>query len=176
MNQIGSQRYSVKNFNFELKKISQNGVFSGYASVFNVVDSQGDVVIPGAFRGCEHSKVKLLWQHNASEPIGKVLNITEDAKGLFVTAKLLLEINRAKDAYHLLKADAIQGLSIGYTIVKYTPSKSGKFRILKNINLWEISLVTFPSNSGATVTSVKSANTAMRVKRDIDRIIEYLHA
>ena len=100
--------------------------------------------------------MKLLWQHNQSEPIGNIINITEDARGLYIVAQLLLDIQKAKDAYVMLKSGAIDSLSIGYTPIDYEIDYQTNIRTIKKVNLWEISLVTFPANENAKIISVKN--------------------
>ena len=147
-------------FALELKSIDQQGRFAGYASVFNVVDSQRDIVLPGAFmqtvRG-RAGEIKLLWQHQQDEPIGVFDRLFEDARGLYVEGRLLLGVQRAMEAHSLLKAGAISGLSIGYSPVRYAIDAKTGVRRLSQVELWEVSLVTFPANEAANVTVVKQA-------------------
>ncbi len=138
------------------------GTFEGYGAVFGNKDSYGDIIVKGAFNnhlvGNPASSVKLLWQHDSRMPIGVYEQIKEDDNGLFVKGKLLVnEIEKAKEAYALLKAGAISGLSIGYTI-NSNGSEMGKDgnHYLKELSLWEISVVTFPANNQANVSSVKA--------------------
>ena len=146
-------------FPLSLKNLADDGLFAGYASVFDVIDSHKDVIIRGAFartlteRGTD---IKLLWQHRTDEPIGVITKIREDSKGLYVEGKLLLEVKRAEEAHALLKTGAIEGLSIGYTVREFDIDEQTGVRILKDIDLWEVSLVTFPANPSAQVTHVKN--------------------
>ncbi len=138
----------------EIKSLQDDGIFEGYASVFNVIDDVEDIILPGAFKELDLKKIKVLWQHNYELPIGKVLNIYEDQKGLYVKVQLVLAVQQAQDAYNLLKSGAINGLSIGYVpLIKKT--EDGVRKIFK-IDLWEVSLVTFPANNFARVVSSKS--------------------
>jgi HK97 family phage prohead protease len=144
-----------------VKSMNESGEISGYASVFGVTDGHGDVVVKGAFKNaiadfCTGKKPKLLWQHDVRSPIGLIEEIFEDDYGLFVKGRLLLEIPRAKEVYFLLKNQAIDGFSIGYKI-KNNYFKDGK-QYLTNIELPEISIVTFPACEEAVVNDVKSAN------------------
>lgn len=153
----------------ELKFLSAAGEIEGYASLFGgAPDVYGDLVERGAFREtlAEHAsggrKVKLLWQHDASQPIGVWDELIEDEKGLRVKGRLLTEISpKAQEVHGLLKAGAIDGLSIGYDPIETAPV-AGKptLRALRKVDLWEVSLVTFPANGGATVTGVKSFDCA----------------
>jgi len=147
-------------FNLNLKSIDNQGRFAGYASVFNIVDNQRDIILRGAFSQTVKgriSDIKLLWQHQQEEPIGVFEMIFEDARGLYVEGRLLLNVQRAKEAHTLLKAGAISGLSIGYSPVRYTINAKNSIRSLSEVELWEISLVTFPANAAANVTVVKQA-------------------
>jgi HK97 family phage prohead protease len=146
-------------FQFDIKALAEDGTFTGYASVFGVVDSQKDLIQHGAFsRTLRQRKgdVKLLWQHKIDEPIGVFLSLREDAHGLFVEGKLLLDVQRAEEAYALLKSGAINGMSIGYSVVKADYNNETGVRLILDVDLFEISLVTFPANENATITSVKS--------------------
>lgn len=155
------------NFNakLELKFLAETGVFEGYASVFNVVDQVHDKIAPGAFREslAAHNKSgrlpPLLWQHNTQEPIGAWREMREDSHGLFVKGELFVnDIAQSREAYKLLKENVVTGLSIGYhTQESYREQKSG-VRVLTKLGLLEVSLVTFPANEMARVSSVKSTN------------------
>lgn len=150
-----------------LKSLDEEGVFAGYASVFNVVDSQRDMILPGAFAGTlggRKGEVKLLWQHDMREPIGVIEELREDGNGLYVKGRLLLEIGRAREAYALLKRGVISGLSIGYSPVKYRLDAGSGVRLLAAVELWEISLVTFPANEAARVTVVKQAGSREMIR------------
>lgn len=144
----------------EIKTLDGEGVFAGYASVFGVVDSQQDIILPGAFRATltgRTSDIKLLWQHDMREPIGIVEELLEDANGLYVKGRLLLEVTRAREAYTLLKQGVVSGLSIGYSPTRWKRDEKSGIRRLEALDLWEISLVTFPANEAARVTVVKHA-------------------
>ena len=146
--------------NFEIKSLSEDGVFAGYASVFGIIDSQSDIVEAGAFAEATARQgvgVKLLWQHDVQQPIGTIRRLSEDPFGLYIEAQLLLNVTRGAEAHALLKAGAVQGLSIGFTPVKYRIDPSTGIRHLKAVRLWEVSLVTFPANEVARVTVVKAA-------------------
>jgi HK97 family phage prohead protease len=141
-----------------IKSLDHQGRFAGYASVFDQVDNQRDRVVSGAFARTLQGRIpsiKLLWQHQQSEPIGIFERIFEDELGLYVEGRLLLSVQRAKEAYELLKEGAVSGLSIGYSPVRYHIDPDSGIRTLMEVDLWEISLVTFPANSAAQVTVVK---------------------
>ena len=142
------------------KNIKNCGTFSGYASVFNVVDKQKDIILPGAFSSIikESHREKLLWQHNSTEPIGNIINMAEDHIGLHITANLLLDLQKGKEAYLMIKNGIINALSIGYQAIDYNTDFKTGIRTLKKISLWEVSLVTFPANTQSKVIHVKNAN------------------
>ena len=122
-------------------------VFSGYASLFGVADLSGDVVAPGAFRVSLQRRgaagVRMLWQHDPAEPIGRWLSIEEDGKGLRVVGELNREVARARELSALIREGALDGLSIGFRADRATRGARGGRRLV-SVDLWEISLVTFP--------------------------------
>lgn len=146
-----------KNFKLKLKEISEQGIFEGYASVFGNVDLVGDVVEKGAFKKTisENPQLPILWQHHIDKPIGITKSIDEDGHGLKVIGELNLETNQGREAYALLKQGAIKGLSIGYQVIKDTVKEG--VRYLKELKLFEYSLVTIPANMEAAVVGVKKA-------------------
>ena len=121
----------------------------GYASVFEKCDQGGDLVARGAYSRSlqglaeQGRRVKMLWQHEPGEPIGIWDEVHEDDHGLFVRGRLLTDVTRAREAAALIEAGAIDGLSIGYRTRKSTRDRNGK-RVLTELELWEVSLVTFP--------------------------------
>ena len=147
---------------FEIKAVSDDGLFTGYASVFEELDSYRDVVKPGAFQKSladwaeKNRKVPILWQHNGSAPIGVYTEIREDSVGLYVEGRLNLDVQQGREAYALLKQGALSGISIGYSVVRdETDSKSGVRRLFE-VRLYEASLVTFPAADSARVQNVKA--------------------
>ncbi|WP_120502485.1 HK97 family phage prohead protease [Roseovarius sp. EL26] len=128
----------------------------GYASLFGDRDRGGDVVQPGAYAGslarlsAEGRQVKMLWQHDPAQPIGVWDEVREDAKGLYVKGRLLDSVEKAREAAALIAAKAIDGLSIGYRTVKAMKNDKGA-RLLQELELWEVSLVTFPMLPSARV-------------------------
>lgn len=133
--------------------------FAGYASVFNEPDRGGDVVRPGAFAGAVASgarNIPLLWQHDAKRPIGRVEKIEEDARGLRVIGQLSTTA-AGRDAAALLKDGAIDGLSFGYRVRKAARAAARGGRILSDLDLIEVSLVTFPMQPLARVHAVEAA-------------------
>jgi HK97 family phage prohead protease len=154
--------------------LNEEGKFSGYASVFNVPDRQNDIVLPGAFKRTlieRGGEVKLLWQHSFEEPIGVIENLYEDNTGLFMEARLLLDVSRGKEAYSLLKAGAVEGLSIGYTVTQYDYAPKTGHRLIKDVDLWEVSLVTFPANAQAKVAKVKKLDVLPKTIREFERFL-----
>jgi len=146
-----------------LKSVSDSGEFDGYGSVFGVKDSYADIVMPGAFQKSlaawqEKGRLPaLLWQHNMAEPIGLYSEMREDATGLYVKGRLLIEDDPlAKRAHAHMKAGSLSGLSIGYLLNDYEYDKDKSAFLLKEIDLWEVSLVTFPANDEARIADVKS--------------------
>ena len=131
---------------------------SGYASLFGARDQGGDVVDKGAYAASlarlalAGGRVKMLWQHDASEPIGVWDEVHEDARGLFVKGRILTDVARGREAAALIGAGAIDGLSIGYRTVRATKDTGG-LRHLNELDLWEVSLVTFPMLPQARVAA-----------------------
>lgn len=148
-----------KNVKLEIKNVSNEGEFTGYASTFGNEDLGGDIIMPGAFAKTikENKNVPVLWGHNSREVIGVNKDFSEDVKGLKVNGKLTLGVQRAKEARDLMMDKAVSGLSIGYDaiIVDWSREKEG-IRILREIKVWEYSLTPFPMNPEAQVTNVKS--------------------
>lgn len=147
-----------KSLTLELKADAA-GVVSGYGSVFGGVDEYGDTVMPGAFvKSLTKRKPKMLWQHDMDEPIGVWDDVREDAKGLFVQGRLAMKTEGGMEAYELLSMGAIDGLSIGFRTIADEVVQGGT-RLLKEVDLWEVSFVTIPADQAAVVQSVKSAMT-----------------
>lgn len=144
-----------------LNGISGGGRFSGYASLFGEVDLGRDAIEPGAFsrslarRGA--AGVRMLYQHDPSEPLGSWKTLREDARGLYVEGQLTEGVERAREVHQLMKNGALDGLSIGFETVRAkTDAKTGVRRILE-ADLWEISIVTFPMLPAARISNVKNA-------------------
>ena len=147
----------------DIKATGEDGMFSGYGSVFGNKDHGGDIVVAGAFakslaahrqRG---SSVKMFWQHDPHQPIGKWLDISEDGKGLYVEGKLNMGVQRAREAYALLKDGGVDGLSIGYGVVESEPDEKRGALLLKQVTLYEVSVVSMAMNERARVDAVKEA-------------------
>ena len=144
------------------------GMFEGYASVFNNADLGNDVILSGAFtkslKKTGAKGVKLLYQHKADMPIGVFESIEEDKRGLKVRGKLALQTQMGHEAYELMKMGALDGLSIGFRVSPKGQSydAKGKRRMIKEVELMEISLVTFPMNPKAKIRSVKGDEFTIR--------------
>jgi HK97 family phage prohead protease len=165
----------TRDFNLKLNDVGGDGIIEGYASVFDVVDSYKDVIAPGAFKRtlaawkASGRKLPVLWQHDEYNPIGVTLDAMEDETGLAVRAQLITEVQQARDAHALAKAGALGGMSIGFSI----PNKASdgnaatvwdeerQVQIIREVRLWEYSLVTFPANEAATIDNVKAAANAL---------------
>jgi HK97 family phage prohead protease len=145
---------------FEVKRVAETGEFEGYASVFDIIDQGHDIIIRGAFlrslkeRGAQ--AIRFLWQHDPSEPIGRIEEVREDQRGLYVRGRLLLDVARAREAHALMVAGALDGLSIGFHTVTADLDDFTGVRRLMDVDLWEISLVTFPMQTEARVTAFKT--------------------
>jgi HK97 family phage prohead protease len=140
------------------------GLVTGYGSVFGVKDSYSDIVAPGAFASsltewsAKGRLPSMLWQHDQSEPVGVWTEMVEDGVGLRCTGQLLLSVSKGQEAYEHLKAGTVGGLSIGFQTVERTWNYEEETRTLNRVNLWEVSLVTFPANDAARVSGVKGAD------------------
>jgi len=139
--------------------IAPDGSIEGYASLFGEIDQARDMVMPGAFaqtlrtRGLR--RIPMLFQHDPAEPVGIWLELREDHRGLFARGRLIPEVMRARELLALLKAGASDGLSIGFKTVRAKIDPKTRVRRLTEVDLWEISLVTFPLLQDARVHSVK---------------------
>ena len=162
---------------FEVKSLSVTGQFTGYASVYDVVDDGDEIILKGAFaESLNEWRIKgqmpaLLWQHRSDPPIGIPTSITEDDHGLLVEGQLALKTQQGAEAYELLKMGAISGLSVGFKCDAGNDTydyKTGIRSIIK-ADLWEYSLVTFPMNDDARVSSIKSLDS-------IEQITDYKSA
>lgn len=142
-----------------------DGTFSGYAAVFGASDSYGDTISPGAFKRtlAEHRSAKttppMFWNHDTSKPIGVWTELREDAHGLAVTGRLIRETAAGSEAYHLMKAGAVTGLSIGFNARGSKRAADGR-RSVTDIGLVEISPVPLPAQPQARITSIRSAPSA----------------
>lgn len=168
------------NTGFELKFVAETGLFEGYASVFNVTDSTGDVILPGAFaKTLDKARLEgrlppMLWQHDPAQPIGVWRDLHEDGHGLFVRGELFVQdIPLAREACKLLKEDVVTGLSIGYRAREARRDVQNGLRVLAEVELIEISMVTFPANDFARIRRVKSQMAAglAPTERDCEAVL-----
>ena len=168
---------------FELKTIQtltgddgvEVGVFEGLASTFGNQDMVGDVVEPGAFAAtiARPGRIKMLWQHDARAPIGVWEDIRETAAGLEVKGRLVLQVQRAREALALLKAGAVDALSIGFSVMRGGADfdRERGLRRIKAVELWEISVVTFPANPAARVDRIKARAGGLPTEREFERLL-----
>lgn len=135
------------------------GVFEGYASLFYIRDLGNDIVMPGAFSDSLSQRglrgVKMLWQHDAAHPIGTWVALAEDRRGLKVEGRLNLEVAKAREVLALMREGSVDGLSIGFRTKRAERDAKSGVRRLYQLDLWEISLVTFPMLPQARVDAVK---------------------
>ena len=161
---------------FELKAIGADGTVEGYGSVFGVRDNYDDVIAKGAFvqslndHKAAGTMPAMLWQHDADKPIGVWTEMVEDEKGLRIKGQLAMETVKGKEAHALLKMGALNGLSIGFMAKEWAYERDTEVRTLTAIDLWEVSLVTFPANEKARVTNVKSAE-ELQAPKDAEKAL-----
>jgi HK97 family phage prohead protease len=140
---------------------SADGAVEGYASLFGEIDQARDMMMPGAFahtlaqRGIR--KIPMLFQHDPAEPVGVWLELREDHRGLWARGRLIPDVGRARELMALVAAGAVDGLSIGYRTVRGRIDPASRVRRLYQVDLWEISIVTFPLLAGARVRAVKAS-------------------
>jgi HK97 family phage prohead protease len=152
-------RREVKFAHVALSDVEADGSFHGYASLFGETDLNRDLVLPGAFQKSIAKRgaagIRMLFQHDPAAPIGVWREVREDSRGLFVSGRLMREVAKAREVLALMRAGAIDGLSIGFRTVRgRTDAKSG-VRHLIEVDLWEVSVVTFPMLPAARVSAVK---------------------
>lgn len=152
-------------------------VIEGYASLFGKVDQGGDVVQPGAYAAslaalkAKGQRVKMLWQHDPAQPIGIWDELREDARGLYVKGRILTDVEKGREAAALIEAGAIDGLSIGYRTKRAQKDAKGQ-RLLAELELWEVSLVTFPMLPDARVGAKGDSLAAETALRDLAAVIQ----
>lgn len=166
----------VRSFALQIKAAGDDGTVEGYGSVFGVRDNYDDVIAKGAFiQSLKDHKAAgtmpaMLWQHDADKPIGVWTEMVEDEKGLRIKGQLAMETVKGKEAHALLKMGALNGLSIGFMSKEWAYDRDTEVRTLTAIDLWEVSLVTFPANEKARVTNVKAS------PDDVAKAIKHLTA
>ena len=165
--------HEVKFMSLDLKSVEGDGTFEGYASLFNREDLSRDVVLPGAFADSLQQRgaggVKMLFQHDANQPIGVWTSLKEDARGLHAQGRLMPEVSKAREVHALMRAGALDGLSIGFRTVKGRRDRVSGVRRLAKIDLWEISVVTFPLLPEARVAVMKGRLGTQATERDFER-------
>lgn len=166
----------VRSFALQIKAAGDDGTVEGYGSVFGVRDNYDDVIAKGAFiQSLKDHKAAgtmpaMLWQHDADKPIGVWTEMVEDEKGLRIKGQLAMETVKGKEAHALLKMGALNGLSIGFMSKEWSYDRDTEVRTLTAIDLWEVSLVTFPANEKARVTNVKSAD-ELQAPKDAEKVL-----
>lgn len=165
---------------FHVKEVAEDGSFVGYGSVFDTVDSYRERVARGAFLQSLNAHEEkgtapaMLWQHRSDEVIGIYDKMYEDEKGLVVEGRMNLDVAKAREAHSLMKmtnasgARAIAGLSIGFMPKAYEDDNEERIRTLTQVDLWEVSIVTFPANQDAMISEVRAAFAAGEVPQEKD--------
>jgi uncharacterized protein len=155
--------------------LTPDGIIEGYASLFGAIDQARDMVMPGAFRLTLQQrglrKIPMLFQHDPSEPIGVWLELREDMRGLWARGKLIPDVARARELFALLRAGAVDGLSIGYRTRRGQIDPKTRIRRLHQVDLWEISLVTFPLLDGARVEAVKQTRLRTAAEHEWQQVL-----
>ena len=153
-------------------EVTEGARIEGYASLFGAADQGGDVVGKGAYASSlaafsrDGRKVKMLWQHDPTQPIGVWDEVIEDGRGLWVKGHILESTQKGREATALIEAGAIDGLSIGYRTVKSTKNDKGQ-RLLTELELWEVSLVTFPMLPSARVAAKSEDRAETELMREL---------
>ena len=166
----------VRSYALQIKATGDDGTVEGYGSVFGVRDNYDDVIAKGAFvasmtsHKANGTMPAMLWQHSSDHPIGIWTEMVEDEKGLRIKGRLALETVKGKEAHALLKMGALNGLSIGFMSKQWAYDRDTEVRTLTEIDLWEVSLVTFPANEKARVTNVKSSE-EMATPKDAEQAL-----
>lgn len=161
----------IKEMAVSLDAISDAGMFEGYACLFGKEDLGHDIIHPGAFARSlakrQAQGIKLLYQHDPASPIGRWTAIREDAKGLYVRGQLSLEVQKAREVLAMMKSGILDGLSIGFRTLRSRKDRKSGIRHLHELDLWEISVVTFPMQPDARIRQVKTGATLS--KRELER-------
>jgi len=166
----------VRSYALQIKATGDDGSIEGYGSVFGERDSYDDVIAVGAFvdslkaHKAAGTMPAMLWQHDGAKPIGIWTEMVEDSKGLRIKGQLALETSLGKEAHALLKMGALNGLSIGFISKQWAYDRDTDVRTLTEVDLWEVSLVTFPANGKARVTNVKAADD-LAAPKDAERLL-----
>ena len=172
----------LKAYEDDDEKEKDKGMFEGYASIFGNKDLGNDVIEKGAFmrslRRKGAKKIKMLYQHDTKEPIGVFDKVMEDQNGLYVKGRLAMGTQKGKEVYELMKMGAIDGLSVGYRVDSKGQSYDDKrkYRVLKEVDLMEISAVTFPMNPRARIQAVKSDMTVREWEHKLREVGNLSHS
>ncbi len=142
---------------FQIKQLDENGVFSGYGTVWGDVDVYSESLAKGSIkRSLKKREPAMLWQHNITQPVGVWTDIKEDDHGLYLEGKIALDATFGRDAYALMRLGAVKGLSIGFIPVKWSQDKDTRLVTFAEVDLYEVSVVTFPALNSARIDNVKS--------------------
>ena len=172
----------LKAYHDDDEKEKDKGMFEGYASIFGNKDLGNDVIEKGAFmrslRRKGAKKIKMLYQHDTKEPIGVFDKVMEDQNGLYVKGRLAMGTQKGKEVYELMKMGAIDGLSVGYRVDAkgHHYDDKRKYRVLKEVDLMEISAVTFPMNPRARIQAVKSDMTVREWEHKLREVGDLSHS
>lgn len=159
-----------KNFTLEVKAADDRTI-EGWASTFGNVDSDNDIIARGAFADSLKLKMpKMLWQHRTDSPIGIWTECKETEAGLYIKGRIL-DTALGEDAHKLAIAGAIDSMSIGFTTKTFTVDREANTRIIQSVDLWEVSLVTFPANPMARITGVKNADGTLMTERMFEEFL-----
>ncbi|WP_338531948.1 HK97 family phage prohead protease [Nitratireductor thuwali] len=158
----------------DLEHVRADGSFSGYASLFGQMDLGRDIVERGAFAASIAKRgaagIRMLFQHDPSQPIGTWREVREDERGLFVRGQLATGVAKAREVLELMRSGGLDGLSIGFKTVKAVNDQKGRVRRIREADLWEISIVTFPMLPDARVEQVKGrSGTGLPSPREFER-------
>jgi HK97 family phage prohead protease len=145
----------------DIGRVALDGTFSGYASVYDKVDLGNDIVRPGAFAASlkrrDPSQIRMLFQHNADEPVGTWEAVEDTPRGLRVRGRIATSVTKGREVLELMRAGAIDGLSIGFRTIRSRQDPVTRARLILEADLWEISIVTFPMQEEARIESVKAS-------------------
>lgn len=174
---------------FPTRSLKEDGTFSGYGSVFHIVDSYGTRVAPGAFsESIKRKPVRMLRGHDPDRVIGRYTTVREDKHGLYLEGAFNLDVQDARETYSLVKNGDLDGLSIGFVTEEFEEDRKSQVRTLTKVDLWEVSVVTFAANAKASVVDIRTEKDAdfeaqladvqqiraadwVRTKRDFERFL-----
>ena len=170
-------RHKTLDFHFDIKSVDDSGIIEGYGSVFDVKDSDNEIIAPGAFLETlqwfrdNGLPVPMLWAHQSKEPLGMWEEFREDSHGLYLRGQMLIEkVQSAREKHALAKAKAVSGLSIGFRTLLSQLDRARGATVIEKLRLWEVSLVTFPANEAARLTAVKSTG-EMPTEREFEEFL-----